>query len=102
MKRMITLFFLALLTIGLGSCSSVAEGDSSIVSMRDNVFDQDVYTVALGGTLAFVNDGRNPHNAIDAGGSFSTEDSYGDLAMPPGAETEITKIMTRSMSPSLH
>lgn len=91
MKRTITLLFLALLALGVSSCTSASDdADTFTVHMRDNVFDEDRYTVPVGGTLTFVNDGRNPHNAIDAGGSFSTEDAYGDLSMPPGAETQIT------------
>ena len=91
MKRTITLLFLALLALGVSSCTSASDdADTSTVHMRDNVFDEDQYTVPVGGTLTFVNDGRNPHNAIDAGGSFSTEDAYGELSMPPGAETQIT------------
>lgn len=89
MKRTLTLLFLGLLAAVLSSCSS-PDSDPFTVSMRDNVFDKDVYTIAVGDTLRFVNDGRNPHNAVDEGGTFSTETSYGDLSMPPGAETSLT------------
>lgn len=79
------LFLLALAALALASCAS-QEADVE-VSMLDNTFAPAVINVPVNGTVLFRNDGRNPHNAIDAGGTFSTEDTFGDLLMQEGDET---------------
>ena len=48
------------------------------------------YVINVGDTVRFVNEGRNPHNAVDFGGTWSTETSFGSLIMTEGDETTIT------------
>lgn len=82
-----------LLLVGLAACSSnqaSPQGQAGTIVMRDNVFDQDVYVIDVGTTVTFVNEGRNVHNAVDSGGAWSTEESFGQLGMNAGGSTAIT------------
>ncbi len=90
-RRCLILGALALAAL-VAACATEAASDSTsaTVVMLDNEFDQDVYRVDVGTTVTFVNEGRNPHNAVAADGSWSTEDSFGDLVMVEGDETQIT------------
>ncbi len=72
------------------SNSSAPSADATTVIMRDNVFDQDVYAIEVGTTVTFINEGRNVHNAVDSNGAWSTEESFGSLAMNAGDSTQIT------------
>ncbi len=81
------LLLLALAAIALASCAS--QGADVEVAMLDNTFSPAVINVPVNGTVLFRNNGRNPHNAIDAGGTFSTEDSFGSLVMNQGDETTL-------------
>ncbi len=76
--------FGAFLLSACGSTTVDAE-----VSMLDNTFVSDVIEVPVNGTVLFRNDGRNPHNAIDAAGGFSTEDSFGAFALEQGDQTTL-------------
>jgi plastocyanin len=58
--------------------------------MIDNSYDAPTIRIDVGETVRFVNDGAVPHNAIAADGSWSTEDTFGDLLMQPGDSTELT------------
>lgn len=90
-RRCLILCAIALAAL-VAACATEAapESPSATVVMLDNEFDQDVYRVDVGTTVTFVNEGRNPHNAVAADGSWSTEDSFGDLVMTEGDETQIT------------
>lgn len=82
---------LVLAGTALVSCGGGAEPDGElVVTMFDNRFGQDEYTVPVGATVTFVNDGRNPHNAVDAAGAWSTEETFGTLAMAGGDATSLT------------
>ena len=41
-------------------------------------------------TIEFINVGGNPHNAISADGSWSTEKTFGNLVMNRGQKTKVT------------
>jgi plastocyanin len=79
------LLLLALATLALASCAS-QEADVEVV-MLDNSFSPAVIEVPVNGSVLFRNEGRTGHNAIDAGGTFSTEDTYGEYLVQPGDET---------------
>ena len=72
------------------SCSSDTASVDVTASMLDNSFDQAVYQLPVGGTIEFVNIGRNPHNAFDVGGSWSTQDVTGDLLMLADETAQLT------------
>lgn len=88
MRRLITALFLAT----IAALAFVACGSDAIeveVSMLDNTFVPGVIEVPINGTVLFHNDGRTPHNVLDAGGTFSTEDTFGAFAMGPGTGTTL-------------
>lgn len=60
------------------------------VKMFDNVFIPPVASTPVGGKVRFVNIGGNPHNAISVDRSWSTEKSYGNMAVPHGAHADVT------------
>ena len=86
-------FLLPLGALVISGCSpteaSPPSASNNTVVMRDNVFDRDVYVVDTGTFVTFVNEGRNTHNAVDRDGSWSTEDTFGALAMNAGDSTQI-------------
>lgn len=47
------------------------------VRMLDNSFDSFVIEVPVGAQVTFLGAGRNPHNAVAADGSWSTETEFG-------------------------
>ena len=73
----------------LGACTGGSDADL-VVEMYDNRFDQPVYQIEVGDSVEFVNVGQAPHNAIAFDESWSTETSFGDLAMNNGDATTIT------------
>jgi hypothetical protein len=52
--------------------------------MLDNTFSISEIRVPVGGEVTFVGAGRNPHNAVAADGSWSTESSFGSLQQMDG------------------
>ncbi|MGH8915663.1 MAG: cupredoxin domain-containing protein, partial [Acidimicrobiia bacterium] len=46
--------------------------------------------VPEGGTVTFVGAGRNPHNAVAADGSWSTEDAFDSLELLEGDEASLS------------
>lgn len=62
----------------------VAEGLSVTVEMYDNRFQYTEIRVPVGGEVAWLGAGRNPHNAVAADGSWSTEDVFGSLEQLEG------------------
>ncbi|EQA47154.1 periplasmic copper-binding protein NosD [Leptospira broomii serovar Hurstbridge str. 5399] len=96
-KHVRLLPWLGLLVFGIllggfiSSCSKDGgtEGFAHIV-MVDNAFSPPMQRIPIGGVIEFVNTGANPHNAISVDRSWSTEKSYGNLAMPRGAKVKVT------------
>jgi len=68
----------------------VVSGDDVVVDMFDNRYEFTEVNVTLGGTVTFVGAGRNPHNAVAADGSWSTEDVFGSLEQHEGEEAVLT------------
>lgn len=85
-----TLKTLTLAAVALAVLTACGSDEVEVeVSMIDNTFVPAVINVPVNGTVLFRNDGRNPHNAIDAGGTFSTEDTFGNLTMEEGDATTL-------------
>ena len=58
--------------------------------MFDNRFEYTEIQIPVGGTVNFVGAGRNPHNAIAADGSWSTESVFKSLEQGDGDEALLT------------
>lgn len=67
----------------LAACRGPGAGTVD-VEMLDNSFSPPAITVEAGTPVRFVGVGRNPHNAVAADGSWSTEDSFGSLEQHEG------------------
>ena len=65
-------------------------GENVVVQMFDNRFEYTEIRIPVGGTVTFVGAGRNPHNAVAADGSWSTEDVFGSLEQLEGDEALLT------------
>ena len=74
---------------GGGGDSVVVEGDDVAVRMFDNRYEYTEIRVPVGGSVNFVGGGRNPHNAVAADESWSTEDVFGSLEQFEGDEAII-------------
>lgn len=74
---------------GDGGGETIA-GDDVSVDMFDNRYEFTEVSVPVGGTVTFVGAGRNPHNAVAADGSWSTEDVFGSLEQLEGDEAVLT------------
>ena len=87
------LLVLAGLLLGiLFSYCNDKEGPSGFahVLMLDNSFSPQLMKVPESATIEFINVGGNPHNAISADGSWSTEKTFGNLVMNRGQKTKVT------------
>ena len=73
------LLLLPAAALGLAACADAPATGDAVVEMLDNTFAPSEIHVPVGGTVTFVGAGRNPHNAVAADGSWSTEDSFGSL-----------------------
>lgn len=65
-------------------------GEDVVVQMFDNRFEYTEIRIPVGGSVTFVGAGRNPHNAVAADGSWSTEDVFGSLEQLEGDEAVLT------------
>jgi len=79
----------------IASCSGDGAGESItgenvVVDMFDNRFEYTEIRIPVGGTVTFVGAGRNPHNAVAADGSWSTEEVFGSLEQQEGDEAVLT------------
>ena len=74
---------------GGGDGEAISGGDV-VVNMFDNRYEFTEVNVTVGGTVTFVGAGRNPHNAVAADGSWSTEDVFGSLEQLEGDEAVLT------------
>lgn len=77
------------------ACSGAAantsiSGDDVRVLMFDNRFQYTEIHIPVGGTVEWVGAGRNPHNAVAADGSWSTETVFGSLDQMEGDAASIT------------
>ena len=60
-----------------------------LVSMADNSYSPSIVHVPVGGSIVFINAGRNDHNAVAVDKSFSTERTFGQIKMPPESMSEV-------------
>jgi len=60
-----------------------------LVSMADNSYSPAIVRVPVGGSVVFMNTGRNDHNVIAVDHSFSTEKTFGNIKMPPESMSEL-------------
>jgi len=74
---------------GSGGDESIS-GQYVVVQMYDNRFQYTEIQVPVGGTVNWVGAGRNPHNAVDAEGAWSTETAFGSLEQLEGDEAVLT------------
>ena len=92
--RRISIGLLGLLVVvacgGGGDEGEPISGDDVVVDMSDNRYEFTEVNVTVGGTVTFVGAGRNPHNAVAADGSWSTEDVFGSLEQFEGEEAMLT------------
>ncbi|MGI9610560.1 MAG: plastocyanin/azurin family copper-binding protein [Acidimicrobiia bacterium] len=73
-----------------GGSNGVIEGQDVVVDMFDNRFEYTEIRIPVGGSVTWVGAGRNPHNAVDAAGAWSTEDVFGSLEQLDGDEAVLT------------
>ena len=66
------------------------EGQDVVVEMYDNRFQYTEIKIPVGGTVNWVGAGRNPHNAVEANGEWSTESAFGSLDQSEGDEAVLT------------
>lgn len=78
----------ALLLAGCGA--PTLSGDQVVVEMYDNRFSAADIHIPLGGTVTFLGAGDNPHNAVAADGSWSTESAFGNLNQLAGDAATLT------------
>lgn len=92
MKRMICglIGLLLVAACGGGDGDESVSGEDVVVQMLDNRYQFTEVSVPVGGTVTFVGAGRNPHNAVAADGSWSTEDVVGSLEQLEGEEAVLT------------
>src|SRR5579871_6212444 len=76
---------------GLSGCGKhKAEPTGTVlVSMADNSFSPAIVHVPVGGSIVFMNVGRNDHNVLAIDKSWSSEKSFGNVKLRPGDMTEI-------------
>jgi plastocyanin len=60
-----------------------------LVSMADNSYSPAIVHIPVGGSIVFMNVGRNDHNVFAADKSWSSEKSFGNIKLRPGEMTEI-------------
>lgn len=92
MKRMVygLLCVLLVAACGGGDDGESVSDDDVVVQMFDNRYEFTEINIPVGGSVTFVGAGRNPHNAVAADGSWSTEDVVGSLEQLEGEEAMLT------------
>ncbi len=60
-----------------------------LVSMADNSYSPSIVRVPVGGSVVFINTGRNDHNALSVDKSWSTEKTFGNIKMRPEDMSEV-------------
>lgn len=86
---------IALVALAVVACGGEPEvealkGTDVTLQMFDNRFEYTEIRIPVGGSVDFVNGGRNPHNAMAADESWSTEDVFGSLDMLEGDSALLT------------
>ena len=74
---------------GSGSDGPI-EGRDVTVRMFDNRFEYTEVRIPVGGSVNWLGAARNPHNAVAADGSWSTEDVFGSLEQLEGDSAVLT------------
>jgi plastocyanin len=74
---------------GSGGSDETVEGQDVVVDMFDNRYQYTEIRIPVGGSVTFVGAGRNPHNAVDSDGEWSTEDVFGSLEQSEGDEAKL-------------
>ena len=85
-----TLLAAALVSGSCGAGGATPDASVPAVLMLDNRFSPVEIEVTAGATVEFVGAGRNPHNAVAADGTWSTEDSFGGLEQFEGDTARVT------------
>ncbi len=80
--------WLVLALVGCGK-PEVKPTGTVLVSMADNAYSPAIIHVPVGGSIVFINAGRNDHNAIAVDKSWSTEKTFGNIKMRPEDMSEI-------------
>lgn len=75
---------------GDGGADGAIEGEDVTVEMFDNRFEYVEIRIPVGGSVTWVGAGRNPHNAVDANGVWSTESVFGSLDQFDGDSAALT------------
>lgn len=75
---------------GASAPNGVIEGRDLTVEMYDNRFQYTEIRIPVGGTIDWLGAGRNPHNAVAADGSWSTETAFGSLEQYEGDSAVLT------------
>ena len=75
---------LGLLALACGGVEEANDPRQVRVEMLDNTFSVREIRVPVGAEVTFVGAGRNPHNAVAADGSWSTESIFGSLEQMEG------------------
>lgn len=86
MRRAVTLLLAGAM---LAACQSVGADPAMVIEMLDNSYSPSELTVAAGIPVTFLGAGRNPHNAVAADGSWSTEDTFGSLEQFEGDQATV-------------
>ena len=73
-----------------GEENGAAAGDEVTLKKFDNRFENTEIEIPAGGSVSFVGAGRNPHNAVAADGSWSTETDFGSLEQHDGDLATLT------------
>lgn len=86
---------IVVLTVMLAACGgepevTVLQGQDVTVKMFDNRFDFNEIHIPVGGSVDFLGAGNNPHNAVAADDSWSTEDVFGSLEQNEGESAVLT------------
>ena len=83
--------------IVLGACGGGGEGGGEsiegtdiTVEMYDNRFQYADIEIPVGGSVTWVGAGANPHNAVAADESWSTETVFGSLDQLEGDQAKLT------------
>src|SRR5258706_1088650 len=79
------------LALALAGCGKpeVKPTGTVLVSMADNSYSPAIVRVPVGGSVVFINAGRNDHNVSAVDKSWSSEKTFGDVKMRPNDMSEI-------------